>query len=198
MRKNKHNLPIFDNDQDYLKAFQANAKQKAKTGPIAEQIAEQIKDQVSGTGQQKRKQDKQALNEISEQEEDFTKLLEESFQKNAAKPLKKPPPLPLKKRLKRYPPPEASLDLHGYTAIDAQIRAESFIYSCKMQGFFTVRIIVGKGRHSELGPVLPDVMEDVLNEMKRKNLVIGFGWDKKIKSKSGSIIVYLKQFERYD
>jgi DNA-nicking Smr family endonuclease len=199
MRKNKHNLPIFDNDQDYLKVFQANAKQKAKfSGPIADQITDPIKDEASGTSPQKRKQVKQAVNEISEPEEDFAKLLEESFQKNAAKPLKKPAPLPLKKRLKRYPPPEASLDLHGFTAIDAQIRAESFIYTCKMQGFFTVRIIVGKGRHSELGPVLPDVVEDVLNEMKRKNLVIGFGWDKKIKSQSGSIIVYLQQFERYD
>ena len=184
MRKNKHNLPVFDSDKDFLKAFQGDSEQK-------ENVSVRIHKSIHSK--------KQAENEARQhEEENFAELLEESFRKNAAKPLKKPAPVPLKKRLKRYPPPEAVLDLHGYTAIEAQIRTESFIYTCKMQGFFTIRIIVGKGRHSEMKAVLPDVVEDVLNEMKRKNMVLGFDWNKKVKSQSGSIIVYLQQFERYE
>ncbi|MBU2628970.1 MAG: Smr/MutS family protein, partial [Proteobacteria bacterium] len=103
-----------------------------------------------------------------------------------------------KKRLKRYPSPEVELDLHGYTTIGAQVKARSFIRTAKHQGFFTIRIIVGKGLHSDLGPVLPDVVEDVLREMKKQDLVIWYEWDKKKKSKSGAVIVYLKQFEQFD
>jgi len=106
--------------------------------------------------------------------------------------------MPLKKRLKRYPPVEIELDLHGYNAIGAQVKTRSFISSCKQQGFFTVRIIVGKGLHSDLGPVLPDVVEDVVKEMKKQGLVIFYEWDKKKKPKSGAVIVYLKQFEQFD
>jgi DNA-nicking Smr family endonuclease len=185
MRKNKHNLPIFDSDQDLLKAFQASSdhEQKFSIFPAKKQVQHK----------------KQEINEVNQQEEeDFASLLEESFKKNAIKPLKKSGVVPLKKRLKRYPQPEAVLDLHGYNAVNARMRSESFVYTCKMQGFFTVRIIVGKGMHSEIGPVLPDVVEDVLNEMKRKNLVLDFEWDKKNKSQSGSVIIYLQQFERYD
>jgi DNA-nicking Smr family endonuclease len=184
MRKNKHNLPVFDSDQDFLKTFQNGSEQKEKA-PVPVQKSKRCKKQVKNEARQ-------------QEEENFAELLEESFRKNAAKPLKKKAPAPLKKRLKRYPAPEAELDLHGYKAIEARIRAESFVYTCKMQGFFTVRIIVGKGQHSELGPVLPDVVEDVLNEMRSKNLVLGFDWDKKTKYGSGSIIVYLQQFERYE
>ena len=78
------------------------------------------------------------------------------------------------------------------------MRSRSFIHSCKLQGFFTIRIIVGKGRHSNEGAVLPDVVEDVAKEMKKQGLVIGFEWENKIKSKSGALIIYLKQFERFD
>ncbi|NOX35519.1 MAG: Smr/MutS family protein, partial [Deltaproteobacteria bacterium] len=78
-----------------------------------------------------------------------------------------------------------------------EARAISFILTCRRQGFFTIRIIVGKGLHSDFGPVLPDVVEDVLNEMKNQNQVIFYKWEKKTKSKSGAVIVYLKQFEGF-
>ena len=78
------------------------------------------------------------------------------------------------------------------------MKTRSFIHSCKQQGYFTLRLIVGKGLHSDLGPVLPDVVEDVLHDMKKHNLIIWYEWDKKKKSKSGAIIVYLKQFDRYE
>ncbi len=103
-------------------------------------------------------------------------------------------PVPLKKRLKRYPPVEAQLDLHGFTALGAELKARSFIQNHFRQGYFTLRIIVGRGLHSSEGAVLPDLISDLLSEMKKQGQVLAFSWDKKKKSASGAIIVYLNQF----
>jgi DNA-nicking Smr family endonuclease len=182
-KRNKQGLPVFHSDEDFLKAFEKKSldenDEKQRTRPSVKNI-------INRPGNE------------TEPEEDFEALLEESFQKSRVKPLKKPAPVSPEKRLKRYPPPEKSLDLHGYNAIGAEVRSRSFIHSCKQQGFFTIRIIVGKGRHSDQGAVLPDVVEDVAKEMKKQGLVIGFDWENKIKSKSGALIIYLKQFERFD
>ncbi len=61
-----------------------------------------------------------------------------------------------------------------------------------------MRLIVGKGRHSKMGPVLPDVIEDLVVAMKKQGVVLWFEWDKKSKSRSGALIVYLKQFDAFD
>ncbi len=103
--------------------------------------------------------------------------------------------MPLKKRIKRYPSPEAELDLHGFTALGAGIKTRSFVLNCKHQGYFTLRLIVGKGLHSDLGPVLPDVVEDLLQALKKDNIVLAYEWEQRSKFKSGAVIVYLKQFQ---
>ncbi|WP_020590148.1 Smr/MutS family protein [Desulfobacter curvatus] len=130
----------------------------------------------------------------SEPEEAFSSLLEASFKHNRL-PRHAPKPMPLKRRIKRYPPPEADLDLHGFTAIGAQVKARSFISSAHAQGFFTLRIIVGKGRHSENGPVLPHVVEDLLKEMKKENIVLSYKWEGAKRSELGAVVVYLKRFD---
>nr|WP_319394932.1 Smr/MutS family protein [uncultured Desulfobacter sp.] len=128
-------------------------------------------------------------------EEDFSRLLEASLKGNRG--LRKiPKPMPLKRRLKRYPPPEATLDLHGFTAMGAQVKARSFISTAHVQGFFTLRIIVGKGLHSEDGPVLPHVVEDLLKAMKKDNIVLSYKWAGAKRSKfGGAVLVYLKRFD---
>ena len=102
--------------------------------------------------------------------------------------------VPLKKRLKRYPPPQKILDLHGDTASTAELKAETYIRTCRRNGIFTLRIVVGRGLHSKWGPVLPDIIEDLLIKLKKQDIVLWFNWDRKKKSRSGSLIVYLKQF----
>ncbi|OGR33710.1 MAG: hypothetical protein A3J80_12785 [Desulfobacula sp. RIFOXYB2_FULL_45_6] len=186
-KRNKHNLPIFHSDEDFLNVFEKKSLEQK-----AEKQKKRFHDDTPGEWPVNGDEDEHSP------DNDFVTLLEESFQRRRAKPLKKSPPVPLEKRLKRYPPPEKVLDLHGYNAIGAEVRSRSFIHSCKQQGFFTIRIIVGKGRHSNEGAVLPDVVEDVAKEMKKQGLVIGFDWENKIKSKSGALIIYLKQFERFD
>ena len=186
-KRNKHDLPVFHSDEELIKAFEKKSKDETNEGRISRPDEKKTVNRTEN-----------GIEAGDEPEEDFETLLEESFRQSRGKPLKKPPPIPLEKRLKRYPPPEKALDLHGYTAVGAEVRSRSFIHSCKQQGFFTIRIIVGKGRHSDEGAVLPDVVEDVAREMKKQGLVIGFDWDNKIKSKSGALIIYLKQFERFD
>ena len=100
--------------------------------------------------------------------------------------------LSLKEKLRRYPAPQAQLDLHGDTALIAQQRADSFLRRAGAAGTLTVRIIVGKGLHSEDGAVLPDVIEDLLVALKRDGHVLTFRWDKGLKRKSGAVIVYLE------
>ncbi len=187
----KNDLPVFDSDHDFFKAFKKSDKIKS----------DEIKSE-SLRPSQLNKHGVPVLDSFPEDNDstennsvDFVQLLEESFKNGEEKSVKKPPPMPLQKRLKRYPPVEVQLDLHGYNAIGAQVKVRSFILNCKHQGFFTLRLIVGKGLHSDLGPVLPDVVEDVVRQMRKQGLVIFYEWDKKKKSKSGAIIVYLKQFE---
>ncbi|MBF0389214.1 MAG: Smr/MutS family protein [Desulfamplus sp.] len=119
------------------------------------------------------------------------KSQDEMMREKSDRPL--PEPVPLKKRLKRYPPSQDELDLHGYTAKEAESKAESYLRTSWRDGLFTVQIIVGRGVHSPYGAVLPDVVEDLLIRLKKEGIVLWFEWDRRAKSQSGAVIVYLKQ-----
>jgi DNA-nicking Smr family endonuclease len=99
--------------------------------------------------------------------------------------------LTIKEQLRRYPAPQAQLDLHGDTVLKARQRADSFIRTAMADGLLTLRLIVGKGLHSEGGAVLPDAIEDLLSSLKRESFVLAFRWEKGLKRKSGAVIVYL-------
>jgi len=192
----KNDLPVFDSDHDFLRAF--IKKNEIKPEFLENTFIESPKEsQINKHGIEVIEPLPDDQN-FTGTEEDFSELLEESFKNRKVNPVKKPIPMPLKKRLKRYPPVEAELDLHGYNTIGAQVKTRSFISSCKQQGFFTLSIIVGKGLHSDTGPVLPDVVEDVVKEMKKQDQVLFYEWDKKKKTRSGALIVYLKQFEQFE
>jgi len=135
-------------------------------------------------------------------EENFSELLEQSLAGKSRQAMWKEKrdtvqpkrPMSTKRRIKRYPPPQSQLDLHGNTAAEAEQETASCIKAAKANGIFTLRIIVGKGLHSESGAVLPDVVEDVLVKLKREGIVLTFEWEHRLKSKSGSVIVYLVQY----
>ncbi len=194
--RNKNDLPVFDADHDFLTAFEK--KVQTKPDSLENTFIESFKKNQRNKHGVKVMDPMQTDHNLTQGHENFSELLEESFKKRKVKSVKKTSPMSVKKRLKRYPPVEAELDLHGYNTIGAQMRARSFISSCKHKGFFTLRIIVGKGLHSDTGAVLPDVVEDVLREMKKLDQVIFYEWDKKKKTRSGALIVYLKQFEQFD
>ncbi|MEI6127585.1 MAG: Smr/MutS family protein, partial [Pseudomonadota bacterium] len=96
----------------------------------------------------------------------------------------------IREQIKHYPAPEEEIDLHHYTAREAARKAEAFMRSAAYRGLKTVRIIVGKGLHSEGRAVLPDVIELTAAALKKAGMVLTFLWEKKEKHKSGSLLVY--------
>lgn len=195
-KKRKNSPPVLDSDQAFMDAFSKEAtdpstdenpsrdQQLNRHGvPIIHDIPDAFRESVDD-----------GL-EPEMEDEDFESLLDASFKKVRPRAGHPPKPVPLNKRLSRYPAPEIEVDLHGYTALGAEVKARSFVSTCHAQGYFTLRIIVGKGLHSQEGPVLPDVLEDLLNAMKREHLVLAFEWDRKKKARSGALIVYLKRFD---
>lgn len=83
------------------------------------------------------------------------------------------------------------LDLHGFTSAQAELAVIAFLNSVGSRGVKTVRIITGKGLHSQAGPILPGVVEDLLRVMLAQKEIKGFYWEKRIKEQSGAVIVAL-------
>lgn len=100
-------------------------------------------------------------------------------------------PLSLKEKMKRYPLPQSQLDLHGYTAIKAELRAETFLKNAYGNQIHTVIIIVGKGLHSDEGAVLPGVIEGLIIRLRKDGIVLFYEWENEKKVRSGSVSVYL-------
>ena len=99
---------------------------------------------------------------------------------------------PKPKSIKGYPPVQATLDLHGEIAVVAERKTVRFINMSKLEGLKTVRIVTGKGLHSPGGKaILPDVVEAQLILLKYEKSIFDYGWDKKLKLKSGAVVVYL-------
>jgi len=119
---------------------------------------------------------------------DFQTILQEK--EDSSSPVKA---LTVMERIKAYPDPEDEIDLHGYTAREAKAKTEIFIQNAHYKGIQTLRIIVGKGLHSQSKAVLPDIIEKKVACLKKGNLVLTFQWENRGKLKSGAMIVYLTQ-----
>lgn len=199
-KKRKYKPRLVGSDEDLLKAFTRKSDTPCltapkSTSPPVNRHGVPVVDKVFSDSYA-RTCEKTCRPEAEDgSEQDFTALLASYLSRpRQKKKTTSPKPMPYHKRIKRYPPPEKDLDLHGFTALGAQLKARSFLITCKHQGYFTVRIIVGRGLHSDLGPVLPDTIEDLLAQLKAQDIVLGFAWERKKKSRSGSVIVYLRQF----
>lgn len=98
----------------------------------------------------------------------------------------------VKARLCSYPPPQDELDLHGLTGPEAERKTVDFLKTANTLKLRTIRIITGKGLHSDGPAVLPDVVEAKLQDLKTSDVIFAYQWDKKEKHKSGAVLVYLK------
>lgn len=128
--------------------------------------------------------------------EKFADLFEDSFSKDTLEnALKEKQPdacnrnQPVIKKAKTSPPPQDEIDLHGCTAHEAEVKVQSFILSAKNKGLHTVRIITGKGLHSQGKAILPELTETMMRLFKKENLITSFAWEKK--SGNGSMLVSL-------
>ena len=136
-------------------------------------------------------------------EEDFAKLLEDSLSSDEVRRARREKegtqqrqqPVPVAEQVRQYPSVQDKLDLHGLPAADAAVETRIFVFEAARRGLKTLRIVTGKGLHSERGSVLRDVAEQVLVELKRTGVVLTFVWEKQAKTKSGALLVYLKRRE---
>lgn len=178
-RVNKHGIPIFGKETDFQKYFQ-DADDKDRLSPASDK--------------------KSSITDAEKETENFEELLEKSiFGKNREHLIlektggitpERPPTR--KEKIAAYPPPQGEIDLHGCTGEEAMKKTEAFIRESRRRGKRTVVIIVGKGIHSKGRPVLPDLVEIKLAELRQKNWVLAAEWERGRKRKSGSVIVYLK------
>lgn len=88
-------------------------------------------------------------------------------------------------------PPESQLDLHRLKAAEAERKTKSYLLTQKQRGRKVVRIITGKGLHSQGQSVLRDVVEAVLLDLITTGIVTGYQWEKKRKQESGAVIIYM-------
>jgi DNA-nicking Smr family endonuclease len=136
------------------------------------------------------KQDNEFERLFKESQTDFYQMrLMQDKKESPTRPA--PSPITIAERVKNYPPPKSELDLHGFTSVQAERQTESFIKKSRDRGVKTVRIIVGKGTHSQGKAILPDVVAAKVIELKRTGWVLAYKWEKKDKFKSGALIVYL-------
>lgn len=141
-----------------------------------------------------------AGHEESAQDEDFAELFEASFDPVTAQKAmceKESTEHPLSSgRLRRNLTPRHEIDLHGLTSSEAVDKAQYYIHEASGKGISAVRIITGKGLHSEGSAVLREVIEQTLVRLKRSGIVLGFAWEKRTKNRSGAVIVYLGKEKR--
>ncbi len=132
-----------------------------------------------------------------EEEEPFSRMLEDTLSGvDQAEIIRQKYPenvlVPEQQRISARGTPGAELDLHGCHVREALVRVEAFLETAALQGLDAVRIIVGKGLHSQGSAVLPDAVEGKIVELKRRGRVATFSWEKKHKRVSGSLMVYLR------
>jgi DNA-nicking Smr family endonuclease len=140
-----------------------------------------------------------AIEEENEPDESFDELLEESLSDKSSQNIIKEKiaasseKIELSKttKLSKYPGPQDEIDLHGLKGDEAELKADFFIRDSKARGLVTIRIIVGKGTHSEGRAVLPDIVEGKIIDLKREGQIYTFKWEKGRKLKSGAVIIYL-------
>ena len=91
-------------------------------------------------------------------------------------------------RVKDYPTPQRTLDLHGQTGSEAMFELENFINRAIEQKVRTVRVITGKGLHSKhMRSVIPELTEKKLAELRKAKKILAFRRDKT----GGAFVVYL-------
>lgn len=117
---------------------------------------------------------------------EIQKVLQETLDNRDSSPRKIP-----QREFKHYPASGAELDLHGATGPEAREMTINFINSGLHNRFKTLRIITGKGLHSKGLAVLPDLVEQIVIDLKKKGLIQAYRWDKKEKHKSGAIIILI-------
>lgn len=203
----KNGFPILDKTDDFSTLMKQYEDSENSIEELVEENENEAVPNVSlktrhGIQILEKDTDYSAVFQDDDSSEDFGDMIAESLgekstsvllreKRDAVRPVKQ---ITEKQRLKRYPLPQGQIDLHGYSAIKADLNVEAYLRNAYRNGTYTVRVIVGKGLHSKDGPVLPDIVEKRLAQLKKDKIVFAYEWEKKKKSKSGSITVFLYNY----
>ncbi len=133
--------------------------------------------------------------EEDEPEENFEEILEQSLadtsMQNVLAEKEPEPDDPQEATAPKEPQDE--VDLHRMKAEEAKQTIFSFIHTSRQAGYRLVRIITGKGLHSEDGiSVLRTIAEEMMEMLKKEGQISGFKWESGKKERSGAMIIYLK------
>jgi DNA-nicking Smr family endonuclease len=85
--------------------------------------------------------------------------------------------------------PDHELDLHGMTKEEAIRKVEMLVKEMRMRRITKLRIITGKGKHSENQPVIPDAVNDLLLSLKRNSFIRHIKWENRTVRNSGHVDV---------
>ena len=98
---------------------------------------------------------------------------------------------------------EKSIDLHGYTLLDANTEIQKFIFECYEKGSTTVNIITGKGSRSKNKDdpyqakdlsILKYSVPNFINENKElMKIILKIDFDSVNSPSKGNFLVYLKK-----
>ncbi|MFA6495080.1 MAG: Smr/MutS family protein [Candidatus Paceibacterota bacterium] len=93
---------------------------------------------------------------------------------------------------------DAEIDCHRFGAGATPSAIESFVgntlWELRVAGAHTVRVIVGKGLHSQFGPVVKPTVEHLLTRLKTERRVKSFSYERIGRDRhenTGAIIVTL-------
>lgn len=90
------------------------------------------------------------------------------------------------------PPNDATLDLHGARAADVEARVSKFVRKVHAHGVRRVRIVHGKGLHSDaLGPVLGEEVVQALTQGSAAARVLAFVTAPQAQGGAGALLVEL-------
>lgn len=90
--------------------------------------------------------------------------------------------------------PTKTLDLHGLTLQQADIRIRSALLTARMEGVKVMRIVTGKGLHSRSGKaILRDHTDSLLLDFQKNGEIRAFRWEGKTLKKSGAVQVRLRE-----
>ena len=129
---------------------------------------------------------------MSEKKTDFEKLLEEYSDMNF-EIHKKEKTLTAadQKDLFSMPAglPDHTLDLHGMLKDEAIRKVEMIVKEMRIRKITKLRIITGKGKHSQDEPVIPQAVDSLLLTLKKASFIRFMKWENRTVKGSGFVDV---------
>jgi len=128
----------------------------------------------------------------SRKKDDFSKLLEE-YSDIDFEIHKKEKSSTVEEQKRFFKPvetrPDHTLDLHGMLKDESVRKVEITVKDMKARGYLLLRIITGKGKHSENEPVIPDAVDTLLLALKKEGFIRNISWENRTVKGSGFVDV---------